>query len=251
MSLTTLPPARPQPDRSGEANRSASPLPRTVTADRLADVPHLAALVDRLGGIPLERIHLHPWPGTATEADVVDWNEQAMSVPCELIDGTLVEKAPMAMVESRFATILLAELVAYERSRKTIVCYDASAMNRMAGGNVRMPDLSIYLRSRLAEVYPDGKITRHPKVSDLVPDLFVEVLSESNTAAEIDRKQAEFFEMGSRELWVVEPVRRTVEVRRPGADTQTLNKGDVLNSEELLPGFELSVSAWFAEAEEL
>lgn len=229
----------------------SSHVPRTVTFDRLASVGSLAELVARLGGVPLERIHLHPWPGTATEEDVIEWNERKRGVPCELIDGTLVEKAPMAMIESRFATILSAELVLYERKHKTTRVFDASAMNRMTGGNVRVPDLSVYLRSRLLEVYPDGKITRHPKVSDLAPDLFVEVLSESNTPDEITRKQAEFFEKGTRELWVVDPVRETVGARRPGEDERVLVETDTLTCEDILPEFSIAVATRFAEAEDL
>lgn len=46
----------------------------------------LAELVERLGGIPLERIRMQPPPGTATEADVIKVKL------CELVDGCLVDK---------------------------------------------------------------------------------------------------------------------------------------------------------------
>ena len=229
----------------------ASPLPRTVSVDRLASVASLADLVARLGGVPLERIKLHPWPGTATEEDLIAWNEAGRGAPCELVDGTLVEKAPMAMFESRIATILLFILGSYERDRRTIACYDASAINRMAGGNVRMPDVSIYLRDRLKEIYPGGKISRHPKVSDITPDLFVEVLSESNTPEEIDRKQREFFAKGTSELWVVDPAARTVEVRTPEGDPRVLHESETLTSEAVVPGLAINIADWFAEAEEI
>jgi hypothetical protein len=52
----------------------------------------LADLRKRLGNIPLDRIRFHPAPGTATEKDVVEVEERE-NVSCELIDGTLVEKA--------------------------------------------------------------------------------------------------------------------------------------------------------------
>ena len=41
----------------------------TLTAETPIDT--LAQLVERLGRIPLERIRLHPYPGTATEEDVL------------------------------------------------------------------------------------------------------------------------------------------------------------------------------------
>src|SRR5580698_5571849 len=52
----------------------------------------LADLRKRLGNIRLNRIRFHPAPGTATEKDVVEVEERE-NVSCELIDGTLVEKA--------------------------------------------------------------------------------------------------------------------------------------------------------------
>jgi hypothetical protein len=53
----------------------------------------LADLVERLGGIPLDRIRMRPPPGTATEEDVLAALEAPRKRICELIDGVLVEKA--------------------------------------------------------------------------------------------------------------------------------------------------------------
>ena len=61
----------------------------------------LADLRKRLGGIPLDRIWFHPAPGTATEKDVLEVEVRENRL-CELVDGTLVEKA-MGFEESRLA----------------------------------------------------------------------------------------------------------------------------------------------------
>jgi hypothetical protein len=65
------------------------------------EIKTLADLKRRLGGIPLERIWVHPAPGTATENDLIE-AEARESCLCELVDGTLVEKA-MGFEESRLA----------------------------------------------------------------------------------------------------------------------------------------------------
>jgi len=52
----------------------------------------LSDLQAHLGGIPLERIQLHPQPGTATKSDVEAVGARTNRT-CELIDGVLVEKA--------------------------------------------------------------------------------------------------------------------------------------------------------------
>jgi hypothetical protein len=69
----------------------------------------LADLVERLGGIPLERIRFHPPPGTATEQDVLEALEAPRKRICELVDGTLVEKT-MGIRESVLAGIILQQL---------------------------------------------------------------------------------------------------------------------------------------------
>jgi len=57
------------------------------------------------------------------------------------------------------------------------------------------------------------------------PDLVVEVLSPSNTAAEIYEKEELCLENGSREFWVVDPDRRQVKVSTPDGHTQTWRSG--------------------------
>lgn len=47
------------------------------------------------------------------------------------------------------------------------------------------------------------------------PELVIEVLSPSNTRAEIQEKAALCLSTGAREFWVVDPIRRTVTVTAP------------------------------------
>ena len=70
--------------------------------------PTVADLVADLGGIPLERIWLHPLPGQATEQDVL-YAHDHLDRLCELVDGVLVEK-PMGYPESKLAVELAALL---------------------------------------------------------------------------------------------------------------------------------------------
>ncbi len=58
----------------------------------LPDIKTLADLRRRLGDISLDRIWFRPAPGTATEKDVIEAELRGNRL-CELVDGTLVEKA--------------------------------------------------------------------------------------------------------------------------------------------------------------
>src|SRR4051812_33663702 len=69
------------------AQMPAKPAPSAARTTK--PPPSMADFLVGLGGIPIERIRMIPFPGSATEADL----EAAPKPTCELIDGTLVEKA--------------------------------------------------------------------------------------------------------------------------------------------------------------
>src|SRR5258708_1782921 len=68
----------------------------------------LGDLLVRLGGIAASRVRLSPPPGQATEDDVIRCDARGNRL-CELVDGTLVEKA-MGFNESLLAGALIALL---------------------------------------------------------------------------------------------------------------------------------------------
>lgn len=75
------------------------------------------------------------------------------------------------------------------------------------------------------------------------PELVVEVLSPSNTAAEILEKRKLCLENGSREFWVVDTKSRLVEVSTPDGHTITYKSGQEI---PLLFGGRLAVDAIFS-----
>jgi hypothetical protein len=93
----------------GIANREEAAMSRATIAP--PEIKTLADLRRRLGGIPLARIWFHPAPGTAAEKDVVEAEERENRL-CELVDGTLVEKAPGFKVREYFeAGVVLVWLI--------------------------------------------------------------------------------------------------------------------------------------------
>src|SRR5205809_922659 len=89
----------------------------------------VADLLDQLGDIPPDRIRLYPWPGTATEQDVIDIEAREDRL-CELVDGVLVEK-PMGFRESRWAVELIVSLAIYARQHDLGVVAGPDGMLRL------------------------------------------------------------------------------------------------------------------------
>jgi Uma2 family endonuclease len=196
-------------------------------------------LLDRLGGIAPRRVLLRPPPGKATEADLLRVLEKTDRL-FELVDGTLVEKV-MGYGEGGLAMDigrLLGKLLD-QHDLGDLVGPDATM--RLMPKLVRMPDVSFVSWDKLP-----GRQRPRQAVPDLVPDLAIEVLSEGNTPAEMQRKLKEYFLTGVRLVWFVDPDRRTVEVfTAPDAGT-VFTEEQALDGGDVLPGLRLPVSDIFA-----
>jgi Uma2 family endonuclease len=208
-----------------------------------ATIGTLADLMEGLGRIPLERVRLHPAPGTATEADVLA-RPQGVKRLLELVDGVLVEKA-MGFYESRLAAVLIVFLADFLKRRDLGIVLGADATFRLAAGLVRIPDVAFISWER----FPDRKLPPEP-IPDVAPDLAVEVLSQGNTRAEMERKLREYFAAGARVVWYLDPEKRVASVFTSPEDMTEVDEDGVLDGGEILPGFRLPVREWFAAAGE-
>ncbi len=210
---------------------------------RVEPIPtNLGALLERLGGIPPERVRLDPPPGTATKRDLLRLLEKD-NIQCELVDGTLVEK-PMGHIESRLGTWLGFYLCSYLEQHDIGWVSGSDAPHELASKLIRMPDVAFVSYGRL----PEGE-ARKKSVASWAPDLAVEILSKSNTRKEIDRKRREYFDAGVRLLWVADPRKKTVKVYTSCDDCVTLGTADTLDGGTVLPGFKLSIGEWYAKVD--
>jgi Uma2 family endonuclease len=203
----------------------------------------VADLYERFGPIPLDRIRFDPWPGTATEQDVLDIYQREKR-RCELVDGILLEK-DMGYPESMLAMALGTFLYGWVHPRKLGIVAGEAGMVRLASGLVRIPDVSFVSWDKL----PNRRIPREP-IPNLAPDLAVEVLSPSNTAREMANKLREFFQSGVRIVWVIDPRARTVAVYTSPQHSVTLTADQTLDGGDVLPGFTLPLQELFAELDE-
>lgn len=94
----------------------------------------------------------------------------------------------------------------------------------------RMPDLSFISTERLR---PDI----FGKLYDGAPDLAVEILSDSNTPAEIAQKVSEYLVAGGKAVWVIDIDARTLTVHTADAPPLTLTDADTVDGADYLPGF--------------
>lgn len=219
-----------------ESPYSGTPLP--LLGQRWATA---AEMIEHFGGIPASRIRMWPLPGTAT-VDDVRRQAAAGEKACELIDGTLVDK-PMAYYESRIASVLGYFIEDYLTASPLGLTTGEQGMSEILPDLVRIPDLAFVRWSKLP-----GRVCPQNPVPKVAPDLAVEVLSESNTLSEMERKRADYFLAGTQLVWEVDPETRSVRVYTAPDSFTTLKHSDTLSGGDVLPGFSLEIAKWFTRA---
>lgn len=159
----------------------------------------------------------------------------------EIVNGELIDMGNSGAKHGNICSILMILIGSYVLTHKLGSMFDSSTAFKFKNGNKRSPDISFVAKERLQglEELPTGFL-------DGAPDLAVEVLSPNNTIEEIDTKVAEYFENGARLVWVINAVQNYVLVYRSGQEPERLLKSsDVLDGEEIIPGFTLPVAELF------
>ncbi len=100
----------------------------------------------------------------------------------------------------------------------------------------RMPDVSFVSNARLDQPELAGMLY------DGAPDLAVEILSESNTPAQIAQKIDEYLNAGGKAVWVIDIDARTITVHTPNAPPLTLTDADTIDGGDYLSGFACPVA---------
>lgn len=199
----------------------------------------LADLLDRLGGVPLDRIRFRPAPGSATLQDVIDV-EQSEGILSELVDGVLVEKC-MGYNESTLAGFILEMLNSFVRPRNLGLVSGMDGTVELMPDLVRIPDVAFTDWDRMP-----GRRRPTAPIPRLAPNLAVEVLSRSNTPGEMARKRRDYFGADVELVWEIDPEERSVVVYTSTGAT-VLGPADSLDGGTVLPGFTLAVADLFAE----
>jgi Uma2 family endonuclease len=200
----------------------------------------LAELLHELGDIPAHRVRLHPYPGTATEADAVWVCEHETG--CELINGTIVENT-VGMPEDYLGTLLSRLLLNFVLPRRLGLVVTGRPQFRMGRGNLREPDVSFTRGDRLPSPLP--------QVGGWCPDLCVEVLSPDNTRREMAMKRVEYFAAGCRLVWEIDPRTKCAVTYVGPEEGSAIDESGTLDGGDVLPGFTLSLRDLFGELDAL
>jgi Uma2 family endonuclease len=154
----------------------------------------------------------------------------------ELDEGELISMPPPltihGIIQSRIARIL-GNFV--ESQSLGVVTVETGF--RLGRDTVRAPDISFIRAERMANLDLERRF-------EGAPDLAVEVISPSETAADIAHKVGQYLHAGA-VVWVVYPKDQTVNVFEPSKVARVVERGDLLEAPGLLPGFSVPMAELF------
>ena len=158
----------------------------------------------------------------------------------EYIDGRIEAKVSPQKKHGRLEKRLMTHVDAYAEPRQLGETFPELRCT-FAGRSI-IPDV-VFLLDEHIETDERGEVldpTLRP------PDLHIEIVSPDQSVRKCREKLAFSRANGCPLGWLIDPIRRTVQVYRPGRRPQRLPHDGVLEGDPVLPGYRLPVAELFA-----
>jgi Uma2 family endonuclease len=161
----------------------------------------------------------------------------------ELVDGVPVPVTPVGPTHGHLAVVLASQLQKHvtEQSLGGRVYVEAGYVLALQRDPQRLrgPDVSFVCQAKLQDT-PDPE----RGFSRQVPDLVVEI--DSPHSGQLKQRIQDFLDAGTPLAWVIRPAKQTATVHHADGSVQQLEHDGVLDGEDVLPGFRLSLNELFS-----
>ena len=154
----------------------------------------------------------------------------------EYVKGELITMPPPSMEHGEISSKVHLRLGLHVEENQLGRSYIAETTFEL-GDRVVKPDVAFISTERLPE--------NREKGSPIPPDLAVEVVSPSDKQYDVAEKAFAYLKAGTRLVWVIEPVAKTVMVYRSETDFTLLTCKDTLTGEDVVEGFTCPVVQFF------
>jgi len=153
-------------------------------------------------------------------------------------DGEVIVMAPAHSRTGNQNARLTAGLSIWADANGTGQAFDSSAGYDLPNGANRGPDASWVLNERLQALTPGQRDGFLP----LCPDFVIELRSKSDRFSTVKAKMQEYIENGAKLGWLIDLLKRSVFIYRPGVAPEHLTEPESVSADPELPGFTLSLN---------
>ncbi|MDB9466549.1 Uma2 family endonuclease [Dolichospermum circinale CS-1225] len=162
------------------------------------------------------------------------FSEAGLDYDVELTNGRISIVGPSDIVSSEISSRLIAFLFTWVNPRRLGRVFDSAGGFILPDSNLTAPDVSFVSAARLRQ---------SPRYfGELVPDLVVEIKSQSDRIKTLKNKILNLIKLGAIIGILIDPDEETVTVYRSQGEPIVFHNGDILTLPELFPGWELAVS---------
>ena len=161
-------------------------------------------------------------------------NDAGLDYDVELTNGKISIVGPSDIVSSEIAILFSRLLANWVYPRRLGRVFDSAGGFILPDSNLTAPDVSFVSAARLRQ---------SPRYfGELVPDLVVEIKSQSDRIKTLKNKILNLIKLGAIIGILIDPDEETVTVYRSQGEPIVFHNGDILTLPELFPGWELAVS---------
>lgn len=161
-------------------------------------------------------------------------NEAGLDYDVELENGNISIMGPSDIFSSEIGILFSRLLANWVYPRRLGRVFDSAGGFILPDSNLTAPDVSFVRAARLRQ---------SPRYfGELVPDLVVEIKSQSDRISTLKKKIINFINLGAVVGILIDPDEETVTVYRSQGEPVFFTNNDILTLPELLPGWELPIS---------
>src|SRR5262245_38661563 len=158
----------------------------------------------------------------------------------ELVRGHMIVREPPGFRHGVVALNIGVVIAQFVRARHLglVVAAETGFVLFTNPDTVRAPDVAFVRHAKIPDPLPRG-------YARFSPDLAVEVLSPDDRPGEVLDKVADWLKAGTALVWTIDPERRSARVYRADGTITSLTDKDVLDGEDVLPGFTCTLAELF------
>jgi Uma2 family endonuclease len=164
----------------------------------------------------------------------------------ELIEGRYIPMPPTGWPHASIEARITSRLQQYVDANPVgmVLTGEVGIVIRRDPDTLRGADLAFVSNDCLAQASPSGYL-------DVAPELVVEIVSPRDRWTEITAKLDDYFSIGVKRVWLLDPRRRRVSCYSSPTELTLSGPGDILTAEPILPGLKLPVADLFDRVPEI
>lgn len=161
-------------------------------------------------------------------------NQAGYDYQLELEEGKILVVGPSDIDSSEIGVLFSRLLANWVYPRRLGRVFDSAGGFILPNTDLKAPDVSFVRASRLRQ--------RLRYFAEMVPDLVVEIKSQSDRIKPLEEKIQMFLSLGAVVGILIDPDKETLTVYRPTGESTRLENGEILTIPELFPGWELPIA---------